>query len=181
MVIKKKLAAASFGAALASMYVAPNLEADIVDLTFSQTNIAEGVLGTFVSAIPVGAGFAAWNGGTNAVTAVPAGSGGFNGGLALVNYSSTLTNGFTGFTAGFTNVSTTGTHYVGFSHNGNVGWFQVTIAGNPGAYLIGPGEYGSAGESVHVGGTDVIPEPTSLAALSVLALGAAGVRRNRKK
>ena len=107
MVCKKNLAAASFGAALASMYAAPHLEADIVAINLSQTSVAEGVLGTFVSATNVGAGFSAWNGGTNAITQVAATLGGFTGGLAVVSNGVTLTSGFSGIPDGFfTNVPT---------------------------------------------------------------------------
>ena len=170
----RNLAVSSFGAALATMYAAPHLQADIVEVNLSQTTIGEGVLGTFVSMSTAGGGigaFQAWNGGTNAITMI-----GSLASLAVVKYSQTLTSGFQGITGGFTNVNTVGTHYIGFrSLSGNLGWFQVTILGEPGNMILGPGGYANAGEDMHVG---TVPAP---GALALLALGAVGIRRSRKR
>jgi hypothetical protein len=95
---------------------------------------------------------------------------------ALVQYSQTLSPGtFSGGTASLDPSPTNA--YVGFRVDGNVGWFFVDFNGgqfNPITY--GPGQFGSMGESVIVG----IPEP-STAGLAMLALGAAGLARKRKK
>lgn len=175
----RNLAVSSFGAALATMYAAPHLQADIVPITFSQTTIAEGVLGTFVGMSTVGGfigAFSAWNGGTNAIT--------HNGNVAslgVVQYSQTLTAGFSppvtnSVISYFTNVNTPGTHYIGFrSLSGNLGWFQVTILGEPGNMILGPGGYAPDGHNIHVG---TVPAP---GALALLALGAVGIRRKRKR
>ena len=73
----------------------------------------------------------------------------------------------------------TGTAYFGFFFQGNVGWFSANL-GSGGAITYLDGEFGTAGESVTVGGTDAIPEPATFGALAALALGAAGIRRRRK-
>ena len=105
---------------------------------------------------------------------------------AIVSASQTLsTAGFVGTAGniGFTTAAS-GTVYVGFrTLAGNVGWFGMNLGGAGGAILYGAGngsEYGNAGESVRVGGTANIPEPSS-ASLALLALGAVGLRRRRNK
>lgn len=170
----RNLAVSSFGAAFATMYAAPHLQADVVPLSFSQTTISESVLGTLVTMGPAGA-FSAWNGGTNAIT-----SAGALASLGVVTSVQVLGQGtFTGpvsNTGSFTNVNTPGTHYIGFrSLTGNVGWFQVFIAGEPGDMIIGPGGYADHGGDITVG---QVPAP---GALALLALGAVGVRRSRKR
>lgn len=180
---KRKIAsaAATFGAALTTLYAAPELQADIVDLTFTP-----GALGTSfggpqtVTINSVGGDlvgvFSQWNDSIGktlnpgALTSV-----------GTVAFSQSLAAGtFVG--AGgpiFFGESSTGTAYVGFRSGGNVGWFSLNLGGFLGDITFLEGEFGADGETVTVGGT--IPEPTSGTALAALALGAIGVRRNRKK
>ena len=177
MVSKKKLATAAvgtFGAALMTVNTAPELQADIVPLTFSPDTIATSSILT-VFANEVGVSFRAWN--TASAPGITTFSNAFTGGLGLVQYSQTLNASTFGASSGI-NYLGSGENFLGFRHNGNVGWFEVNVDLG-GVLTIGPGEYGSAGESVHVGGT-VIPEPASAVALAGLALGAAGIRRRRK-
>ena len=200
MVSKRKFAttaAATFGAAMASMYVAPELQADILDITWNGGNatasnpfvtgsgspltqnidqVSGGALGgTF--------DFAQWNdqyGGTGRTAVL------FSGGnivsLTEVFAGDVLdTATFSGLGAGGgSQFDGTGSAFIGFrSANGNVGWFELSFS-QGGSIIYGAGEYGSAGEAVTVGGS-AIPEPTSAAALAGLALGAAAIRRRRNK
>ena len=183
MLTKKKLAttaAASFGAAMASLHCAPELQADIVDLTFTPGSVAFGSLG-YIFINEVGASFAQWNDsiGQTALGG-SAGTATFLDGIRVVDYSQTLSAGtFPGVGSGGTTLGPygAGTAYFGFHYQGNVGWFSANLGGGgPITYIAG--EFGSAGESVHVGGT--IPEPSAFAALAGLAAGAVGIRRRRK-
>ncbi|MCH1505749.1 MAG: PEP-CTERM sorting domain-containing protein [Verrucomicrobiales bacterium] len=70
----------------------------------------------------------------------------------------------------------TGTIYVGFKVDGNVGWFSANLGGDGGAVTFNGGQFGNAGESVTVGVQ--VPEPSAFG-LSLLALGAVGLRRRR--
>lgn len=190
MVSRKKVVAASFGAAMASMYAAPELQADIVDLTFTPNSVVAGASVTVMSIDPLSTFMLA----VNLISSSPyLGFKGAMGGnpyieLGKVNYSQTLTvNTTLPYTYGpntvlFRPLSTAplqggGTQFFGFRFNGNVGWFSIDFS-NPNVFFVVDGEYGSMGEAVHVGGT--VPEPTGTTALAALALGAIGVRRNRK-
>ena len=202
MVTKKKVAlttAATFGAAMTSMFVAPELQADILDITWNGGNATAtnpggtSVLNPFNIDQLMGsnsADFSQWNdsfGGTGRSAQIA--SGGGIASWAIVQYSQDLSAatfaGTIGGLGGGTSATFdgSGTAFVGFrSINGNVGWFQVTFEAGAGSLLqYGPGEYGSMGETVHVGGTNNIPEPTGFGALAALAIGSLGVRRNRKK
>ena len=185
MVLKKKskIAAASFGAAMAAMYAAPELQADIVDLTFAPGSVAQQATSVAVN-VQVGTtggnglgSFQQWNDGIGKTFYAAAG---FS--VGPVQYSQSLTAGATFFGGtgyGFP-ASATGTVYFGFNTGGNVGWFGIDLGPVGGTITYLGGEYGSAGETVHVGGTNVIPEPASCAALATLALGATCVRRRKK-
>ena len=101
--------------------------------------------------------------------------------FAAVNVSSTLSvAGFGGASQVNFTAAQTGLQYIGFSQGGNVGFFTLDLqgAGVGDPLLIGSGFFNDSGGSIHVGAQ--IPEPASTG-LGLLALGALGVRRNRKK
>ena len=185
MLTKKKLAttaAASFGAAMASLHCAPELQADIVDLTFTPGSVAVGSLG-YIFIDEVGASFLQWNDSIGQSLSVGiVGTSTLLDGVGIVQYSQTL-NASTFPAVGTDGITLapygSGTAYFGFFFQGNVGWFSANL-GSGGAITYLDGEFGTAGESVTVGGTDAIPEPTTFGALAALALGAAGIRRRRK-
>lgn len=191
MLNKKKLAtaaAASFGAAMASIHCAPELQADILDLSFSPGSVAfnPGPT-TFASTVfvdQVGVPFLQFNDsiGQTLVGGV-AGTTGFLEGIRLVSFSQSLAAAtFPGVGSGGTALPAfgSGTAYFGFHFQGNVGWFSANLGDGTFTPTITylEGEYGSAGETVRVGGT--IPEPTAFGALAALALGATSIRRRRK-
>ncbi len=174
--MEKKLAttASLFGAALASMLVAPELQADVVSLSFTPATNPYNPGGLPVSIFinEVGANFSQWNDSVGR-TLIAAGLSS----VTQVKLSQTLSpNTFSGNTVqiGFT-VGSSGTNYVGFRLGGNVGWFSFSVAGLGTDIHYLEGGYGNAGENVHVG---TVPAP---GALALLALGAVGVRRNRKR
>lgn len=171
---KTKVAAASFGAALSSLYAAPELNADVVDLTFTPGSVGWSVgSAVAVSIDQVGAAFTQWNDSIGKTVAAGALSS-----IAVVSFSQSLSAGTFSGTSGAIGFagSATGSAFFGFRSGGNVGWFSLDFGGLGGAVSYTGGQYGNAGESVHVGG---IPEPTSLG-IAALAMGAAGLRRRRK-
>ena len=186
MLAKKKIAktaAATFGAAMATLNCAPELQADIVDLTFSPGTVPFNSQ-VFIYINEVGASFAQWNDSVGqSISAGIVGTATFLDGVRPVQYSQSLAAS-TFPNVGYGGIGLapfgSGTAYFGFHFLGNVGWFAADLGnGNPGdpiTYL--GGQYGTLGETVHVGLTQ-IPEP-SCAALAALALGAAGVRRRKK-
>ena len=175
MEVKLATTSSVFGAALASMLVAPELQADVVSLTFTPdsqpfnflsnlyTVQVDPGLGYFRERNDPGfRGLGYWNGVLSSVS------------LGFVSKSDSLVFGQTfggNHTVSWTQAAS-GTYFVGFNSGGNVGWFTVTLDGFQGAMHFGPGQYGNAGESVHV------PSP---GALALLALGAVGIRRKRKR
>jgi len=97
----------------------------------------------------------------------------------MVQYSQQISpNTFVGGSVSFLPPAGTGTAIWAFRIGGNVGWFSANLGGGGNLVYLN-GQYGNAGETVHAG--IKIPEPTGLAGLAMLALGAVGVRRNRKK
>lgn len=180
------VAVTAFGVATAAMYISPSAEATIVDLTpgnFPQTNFFGDI-----SSFDFGIGdalvvdFAQWND-SSGRTAV---AGTDLQGIALASASSIVDAGF-GFTlqVGF-GTSTTGTEFIAFlTEDNNVGWLQLSFDG-PGSditYLAAAFE--DSGNPIHVGSLDPVdvPEPSTLglAALGLLAAGAAGKRRKAKR
>ena len=169
---KTKLAVASFGAALTTLHAAPELNADIVDLTFSPGSVAFGGQQNIVID-QLGFGFSQWNDSIGkTLTAVDLVS------VLEVQYGDVLTSGFAGFSSTFFSTAATGTVYIGFVVNGNRGWFSANLGGAGNAITYLDGQFGDEGEDVTVGGTPV-PEPTGFG-LSALAMGAVALRRRRK-
>ena len=170
MSVKLATTTSVFSAALASMLVAPELQASVVSLTFSPSSIPYGTFG-FVLINEVGAGFVQFNDGDGRTMVANVLSS-----INLVQTSQTLSPGtFTGNSFILFTSYSSGTNYVGFRFGGNVGWFSFSVAGPGTAIHYLEGAYGNAGENVHVG---TVPSP---GALALLALGAVGIRRKRKR
>ncbi len=178
-----KSAVFTFGAAMTTMHAAPELNASIVTVNFNPGSFgfSTGTIGTNVSMSTAGGNigtFSQWN--DNIGKTLNFNSAGLQS-WALVNVGDSLaTNTFSGTAGniGFTTGST-GTVYIGFrTLTGNVGWFGMDLGGAI-VWGVGGSEYGNAGETVNVGGTAAIPEPSS-SGLAMLALGAVGLRRRRK-
>lgn len=183
--------AAGFGAAVASIYAAPELSADIVGLSFSPSS-APWTSASTLRSISINStggaavgGFSQWNDSIGK-------SFSFNGGFAswaIAAAGEVLnTSNFSGTSSGFYfTTGATGTVYFGFrataANGGGVGWFGASLGGSQGDIIYNAGnggQYGTAGESVIVGASSAIPEPGS-AGLALLALGAVGLRRRRRE
>ena len=172
MEVKLASTTSVFGAALASLLVAPELQADVVSLTFNpSTNLWSALGGTYVHINEVGASFFQFNDLlSREMFAVGLSS------ITVVRISSTLSpKTFTGVAGVNFSAASSGTQYVGFRLGGNVGWFSFSVAGPMTDIRYLEGGYGNAGEDVHVG---TVPSP---GALALLALGAVGLRRKRKR
>jgi len=152
-VTKSKLVAASFGAALTSLYSAPELNADIIDINFDQGTVAfssgnaSSALVTPIEFTNIVTGSYSLGGANAAVGVFNNGTfgvalereiGDFDGGigsLALLNAG----DFFTGSENNGTNLvnrlefgtAVTGVQYVGFVFRGSIGWFGVDL-GDPG-------------------------------------------------
>lgn len=178
---KKIKTTAGFGAAMATVYTAPELSADIVGLNFtpgavnwtSTTNLNSVAMNTTGGAI---GGFNLWNDSAGKTFAFE--------GSQMQSWRSASAgevlkqSTFAGDTGSWSNSTTnSGTVYMGFkSLDGNVGWFSANLGGTQGDVTFGSSGYGNAGESVTVG--VAVPEPSAFG-LSLLALGAVGLRRRR--
>ncbi|MCP4774304.1 MAG: PEP-CTERM sorting domain-containing protein, partial [Planctomycetaceae bacterium] len=177
--------AAGFSAALAANFDASDLSASIVSIDFNPKTIAWTSQSTRnpVSMSTVGgkiAGFNQWNDSvgktlifddSNMASWRSASNG------EVIN-----TSTFVGDTGSWSeDEAATGVVYQAFrSLAGNVGWFAWDLGGLQGAVTYVSGQYGNAGESVKVGtgGGGTVPEPGHVG-LSLLALGAVGLRRRR--
>ena len=205
-ITKSKLAAASFGAALTSLYSAPELNAQIINLNFSPGSVAfSGGPASAATVTPIAFTNAVYGsysvGGNNASVGV------FNNGTYGVSFVRNL--GFNNdlidfgvvqagdFFTGSENNGTvfenninfapavTGVQYIGFVFRGSVGWFGVDL-GQPGdAIQFTGGQFldfsdgASFPEPFGITVGSAVPEPSS-AGLAALALGAIGLRRRRK-
>ena len=181
MVVKNKClgaSAAAFGVALSTMYSAPDLQADIVSINFSPASVGPG--NSLLTVTMAGVGLFAQMSVDNST---------FFGknfyGLSNLYYlqsvqQSDTINPFDLKDVDFnSSYGASGIRFVGFqTYGGNVGWFKVDLgAPSGGTIQFLEGQFGNAGESVHVGGA--VPEPSGAIGLALLALGSAGVRRRR--
>ena len=144
-ITKTKFAAATFGAALTSLYSAPELNAQLIDINFSPDTL-EIYGGTYqVNSSPALINFTNVNFGSYPLLGIPngAGVGAFNDSLGvLIN---NATGGFSQFalvepgdffTTGTTraiefDASETGIRYIGFVAGGSVGWFSIDLGDTP--------------------------------------------------
>ncbi|MDA7526524.1 PEP-CTERM sorting domain-containing protein [Verrucomicrobiales bacterium] len=178
---KKIKTTAGFGAAMATVYTAPELSADIVGLNFtpgavnwtSTSTLNAVVMNTTGGGI---GGFNLWNDSVGKTFAFN--SAGMQSWRSASAGEVLKQSTFAGDTGSWSNSTTnSGTVYMGFkSLDGNVGWFSANLGGAQGDVTFGSSEYGNDGESVTVG--VAVPEPSAFG-LSLLALGAVGLRRRR--
>lgn len=165
--------AAGFGAAVASLYAAPELSADVVNINFNPNSIAFSASGSlqFVALSSSGGGGLGsfLQGNNNSGKALVIG-GTFNVSSATVVNPGSVLNPST-FSGNDPLVSTfsasaTGTVYIGFratpGNGGGVGWFSINLGGVGNAIVFNAAgaQYGNNGESVTVG-QSAIPEPGS--------------------
>ena len=203
-ITKTKFAAATFGAALTSLYSAPELNAQITGINFTPDTVPFSQ-GPASYALPTPVEFTNVVSGTYDIPGVNAAVGVFNNGTygvsILANFVAT---GFDGGIVGLAEVQPgdffngdgtayrlnfgdypgfdelqTGIRYIGFVAGGSVGWFSVDLGDTPegGSDLVFTG-----GQFLVGGGPGItvgVPEPSS-AGLAALALGAIGLRRRRK-
>ena len=181
---KSLASVAGFGAALASVYTAPELTATVVSLNFNPGSVAWTSSSTVrsVSVTSSGGnavmGFNQWNDSVGKTfvfdesnmaswRTAPAGE--------ILN-----TSTFAGGASSLSNsTSATGTVYMGFrTLGGQVGWFATNLGGAQGAMVFTEGQVGTTGDSVKVGSATAVPEPGSVG-LALLAIGASGLRRRR--
>ena len=186
----KKLAtttAATFAAAFTSIYAAPELQAQALELVPSASTVTSNNSTSVGFLAPEGTAFSSMT---------------FVGSAAIINFSTArninTVTGLTGFavvsdttlsTATFTpdgalNItSLLGTQFIGFrTEAGDVGYFTLDLGDGLGSGAIGVsgGQVGQNGAPVTVPSTTPVPEPASGLALAALALGAAGIRRKRQ-
>ena len=202
-ITKTKLAAASFGAALTSMYSAPELSAQVVDLSFTpsiapflmQSDSPEAVVVSGISsngANPINVvisnrSFAGLRERTFVVGPTSFGSGYGIANVASVDPGDVFSNGFVSngtnpfFSSGLFLPSTlTGIETFGFLFSGQAGFFRADFGlqlGDPITLL--DGQFNIGGSSITIPEPPSVPEPSSVG-LTALALGAVGLRRRRK-
>ena len=192
-ITKTKIAAASFGAALTSMYSTPELSAQVVDLSFTPSVVpfltqssppeGVGVSGTtsngvsLVSLVFLNNSFARTFYGPLSLSDI-----------ASVDPGDVFSNGFVSngtnpfFSSGLFLPSTlTGIETFGFIFSGQAGFFRVDFGqqlGDPITLL--DGQFNIGGSSITIPDVPTsVPEPSSVG-LTALALGAVGLRRRRK-
>ena len=208
-ITKTKLAAASFGAALTSMYSAPELSAQVVDLTFTPSIVPYDLIvpitaPTVVFGIPTSNGvsditFGFFNdsigrtfngplGATSFATVdpgdvfsgfVPADGGGQTFTSTFFPYG---TSTFTFFPPAFVLLANglTGIETFGFVLSGDAGFFRVDLGQPGGPVTFLDGQLAIGSSSITIPEVPTaVPEPSSVG-LTALALGAVGLRRRRK-
>jgi hypothetical protein len=201
-----KAAVTTFGAALTSLNIAPQLEAAIVDLSgnFDPTSVSTSTSDA-IDFIPdlAGPDFFQYNDFTSSSTSTSTTRNGTNtftntntigkrllafypANIVGVNLKSAneIISAGSSFTATLNfSSSASGTVTIGFKTAGNnVGWWQMDLGGYEGEVVFLAAAWNNAGGPI-LAGTLSVPEPTSaaLAGLAALALGASGVRRLRKR
>ena len=182
---------AGFGAAAAALHAVPELNADVVNISFAPGSVAWTSSSTLRSVAMVTTGgqigaFNQWNdsvGKTFAFDSSNMASGRTASSGEVINAST-----FVGDTGSWSNSTTaSGTVYMAFrSLAGNVGWFSTTLNGPQGAMIFGVGttggaQYGNAGESVTVASSTPGPAVPGLGGLAALAVGATGLRGRRQR
>ena len=194
MTTTKKLTttATVFGAALSSLYAAPDLQADVVDLTFSTDAIAFSatanvILGTANGALDQIDIF----GGSDSASSLSFFGNAPIVGVGIFSLSADIVGGEggalgVGFTSAELDVSASADEIansqaiIGFqTEDGNVGFFTVDLNFEGDSTITG-GVFDNDGGPLVAGVTTAVPEPASGLALAALALGAAGVRRRRQ-
>ena len=183
-ITKTKLAAASFGAALTSMYSAPELSAQVVDLTFTPSVVpyrfATSGAAAVVFGIPTSNGvrditFNFFNDSIGRTFAGPPSAASL---FAIVDPGDVFSvNNSTAYFV-FQANGLTGIETFGFVLSGDAGFFRVDLQSRgPITFLDGQLAIGSS--SIAIPEVPTVPEPSSVG-LTALALGAAGLRRRRK-
>ena len=201
-ITKTKLAAVSFGAALTSMYSAPELSAQVVDLSFTpsiapflmQSDSPEAVVVSGISsngANPINVvisnrSFAGLRERTFVVGPTSFGSGYGIANVASVDPGDVFSNGFVSdkrifYSSGiFIGASVTGIETFGFLSSGQAGFFRVDFGQEAGPITLLDGQFNIGGSSITIPAVPTsVPEPSSVG-LTALALGAVGLRRRRK-
>ena len=178
---------AGFGAAAAALYAAPELNADVVNITFNLGSVAWSSSSTARSVSMATAGgnigaFNMWNDSvgksflfdTGALASWRTGSSG-----EVINAST-----FAGDSGSWSNsTDATGTVYMAFrTLAGNVVWISATLNSVQGVVVsVGGAQYGNNGGSVTEASSTPGPAVLGLGGLAALPVGATGLRGRRQR